>query len=116
MDDSIGAIVVSAITGGFGVIGIWITAKFAKKKAGGSDVSIDTQIMEAMHKKAPASDVDYMAAIKVELRESRLQSRELAQKLTEDLSDMHDTVRHVRTKVDELPYKLRKHSDKGNEA
>jgi len=93
MDDGTAAIVVSIVTGFFGLAGVIWSSRRAKNKALPAQDDYSEATIAALAQTPEAPSLDYLAAIKHDVKENRIENREHFREVREELGELRSLVR-----------------------
>jgi hypothetical protein len=95
MDASLSAVIVSLITGSFGVLGILATQWAAKHKT--RNIKPDARdVMAASEREEQLPRIDYLATIKQDIRQNRSIAREGILDIREDLHEIKADIKVIK--------------------
>jgi len=97
VDENLAAVLVAAITGGFGFLGVLVVQWASREKA--RKLHRQDSVNSIMDKSEPVDIVNHIASLSHAIRENGIVAREGIQALKEDLMDVKESVRDIERRL-----------------
>lgn len=94
MDEYTSAVMVAAITAGFGFLGVLVTQWLSRAKA--RQLGKEDEVKSLVKTGDTRDIVDHIAALNYQVRENGITAREGIQSIREDVSDIRDDVKEMK--------------------